>query len=185
MVLYVCMANDKEALAWSKIADRRLVEWQHSLGFLDAKVATDYEDCVEKTDVFLRSLDSNGNWASSGLCRVDTKYIGGKKGHVKLWDLWHEYKEDRKAEWILYAIECPVARKKKSRAEVCLDWDKPYKHSFFVNAAWLDRLYLENKDRQIKLPISKDDGMMFGIAEAFEAGQAFEIDLSEARLKRN
>ena len=178
------MANNKEALDWSKLADRRLVEWQHSLGFLDARIATDYEDCIEKTDVFLRSLDSNGSWASSGLCRVDTKYIGGKTKYVKLWDLWHEYKKDRKAEWILYVIECPVTRRKKSKIQVNWDWTEPYKHCFFVNAAWLDRLYLENKDRQIKLPISKDDGMKFDIAEAFEAGQAFEIDLSEARLKR-
>ena len=120
-----------------------------------------------------------------GLCRVDTKYIGGKKGYVDVWDMCHEYKKDRKAEWILYVIKCPVTRRKKSKAPVNWDWTEPYKHCFFVNAAWLDRLYLENEDRQIKLPISKDDGMMFGIAEAFEAGQAFEIDLFEARLKRN
>lgn len=177
------MANDKEALAWSKQQDRQLVEWQHSLGFLDARVATDYEDCVEKTDVFFRSLDSNGSWTSGGLWRVDTKYIGRKKGYANIWDMYHEYKKDRKAEWILYVIERPVTRRKKFKTPVNWDWTEPYKHCFFVNATWLDKMYIENKDRQIKLSNSGDPGMKFDIAEAFEAGQAFEIDLSEVKLK--
>ena len=61
------MANNDEGLAWSKLADRRLIEWQHSLGFLDARVATDYEDMVEKTDVFLRGVNADGRWMASGL----------------------------------------------------------------------------------------------------------------------
>lgn len=178
------MARNEKALDWSKTADSRLIEWQHSLGFLDTRIATDYEDCIEKTDVFLRSLDSNGRWAASGLWRVDTKYVGGMKGYVDIWDMYHEYKKDRKAEWILYVIKCPVTRRKKSKIQVNWNWTKPYKHCFFVNAAWLDKMYLENKDRQIKLSNSGDPGMKFDIDEAFEAGQAYEIDLSKAKLKR-